>query len=430
MVSLARWPAVAIGAMLCTYGLEQWAQSSHIIFVAHPALTNYVTGLILLMALAVSLLKGRPIFTDLPVVAWVTYALFGLSFCSILWSIYPTGSLERWMAFWPYIVTKVVLTPLLVTRPKDIQHGFMSTLALGSVILVLLFTTADWYGRSIILMGSAGVTSSGQNLSNPLAIASLAGAVTLVAILMNFQGIGRAWQILRWFIAAIGLALSIKSGSRGQMIGLIFATLVFLPISRKFKSLGGFLGAATTVVFIGALTYWAFQQYAETYRWDLEEMSESFVSARLMTSQILLERWVSSSPWNWLMGLGSSASFDPNLLGNYPHLVMAEVLGEEGIVGFGLFVTVIFLAFRSIVVIYPVAQPYADARGVLAALGALFVFELVLSFKQGALLGVSHMFTYAIMLGKFELVVRRQVEASQGVEIAQRHPPPRLANTR
>ncbi len=401
--------AVVLAAILCLFAFEQWAQANSFFFVTHSKLTNYTTGTILLLGLALAVVSGKRVFAGYPTVGWLSLALYAFALASVSWSVYRSGTIDQWRQTWPYIVTVMGLCPLLIVHPQDLRVGFLATVAMGSVVLVLLFFTTEHVGRDIVLTGG---TVRGKG-GNPLAVASLAGHVVLISVLMNFRGAGRVWQILRWVVVAIGLVLAIKSGSRGQLFAMMVAMLVFLPVSRRVTSWKGFLATSVAVAVVGALIVWLYGQFATSGRWEWGSMFEAYRTTRAEMVKALMGQWLSSSPVRWLIGLGNSASFDPGIVGSYPHVVLIEVLCEEGMIGFGLFCAVIVLAIRSIVRVYRVAAPYADARGVLAALGALFFFQLLLSFKQGSMLKDTYLFAFAIMLGKFEVCVWRQNEAAK-----------------
>ena len=101
-------------------------------------------------------------------------------------------------------------------------------------------------------------------------------------------------------------------------------------------------------------------------------------------------------------GLGNSSAFQ--VIGIYPHITALEVLAEEGVVGAALYFTIIFLAFRSIKRMAGQPELSDSKRNALAILSGLFVFELILSWKQGSLLFSVYVFAYAIALARLEAV--------------------------
>lgn len=402
-------PPVALGAILCTYALEQWAQANSTLIAAYPTLTNYVTGLILVLALGVSLFRNGSVFRGYPAVGWVILLLFVYALVSVVWSVYRPGTIQQWVKHWPYIMTVVVLSPLLIREPRDLQTGLYATLTLGTVVVLLLFWTTETSARGIVLQpGVSGGAFDTSSKGNPLAIASLAGYVVLVAMLLNFSGASRFWQVLRWFLFAIGLALVVRSGSRGQFAALCLAGLVFLPISRQATSMKGFVSTFLGVFLVCGLMLWAASDVVGRGRWQWDDAVDSFYGGRVNTSATLLSYWLEGSPVYWLIGLGNSASFDPQIIGHYPHLMAAEILAEEGLFGLILLGVIVALAARCFFRAYPFVSAYADARGILTAIAALLVFELLVSFKQGSMLTNTYVFAFAIMLGKFELAIQRQ----------------------
>ncbi len=406
-VASLRWPSAALAGIICTFGIEQWAQSNNSFFWVHGTLTNYVTGGILSFALLVGFLRGKPLFSNYPAVGWVAIGLFVFSLMSAIWSVSPGITLDKWRSSWPYITTILVLSPLLIIEPRDLQHGFYATLALGTIILLLLLFTTDMVGRHIQLQTGTGIGNLRSFSGNPLAIASLAGHVTLIAILMNFRGVARVWHVARWLIVAVGLVISVKSGSRGQLFALLVTLLVFFPLSRRIQNVRGFAAGAFSLIVVIALAAWAHAFFAQSDRWAWDSMVDAYTSGRVDTSIRLLQYWAGSFPLHWLIGLGNSVSSDPFVLGGYPHVVLTEVLAEEGLIGFAMLWAVVILGARAITRSYPLCADFADARGVLAVLGGLFLFEVILSFKQGSLLGNNYAFAFAIMLGKFETAAIR-----------------------
>ena len=197
-----RRPSVALGAFMCTYGLEQWAQSRDSFFFVNNTLTNVLTTCVLLWALVVRQIKGQSAVTGgFPQVFWIIVALFGWSLISLIWTPDGTQGLSIWISRVPYILATVLIMPLVVRDTDDLKAAFQMTLLLGGVVLVLLAFDSAWVGRQIVLRQGAAIGSVMGDRGNPLATASLAGWVTLIAVLMNFRGAGRFWQLLRWPLA-------------------------------------------------------------------------------------------------------------------------------------------------------------------------------------------------------------------------------------
>jgi O-antigen ligase len=101
-----------------------------------------------------------------------------------------------------------------------------------------------------------------------------------------------------------------------------------------------------------------------------------------------------------VFGLGNSSAF--HVVGFYPHITALEVVAEEGILGAIIYFAILFLAFRNAIRISRNAALSASDRNALAILTGLFVFELILSWKQGSLLFSVYVFAYAIVLARLE----------------------------
>lgn len=405
---MLRKPAAALAAVLCTYGLEQWAQSQSSFFVEHTALTNIVTGLIVVLGVSLRALRGTPLVASYPRIGLMVLALFLYAALSVFWSVDLSVSTAQWARAWPYLVALVVLPPLLVTDLEDLRTGFMATLVLGSIIILLLLLTSDWGGRRIILQ-KTGWWSRTEKGGSPLALASLAGYVSLICLLMNFHGLGRIWQLIRWGVIAASLFVCFQSGSRGQLIALAAAAITFLPLSRRMRSVKGFLATAISLTVLFVAISWAFDQltHEQTRRWEWDRMVKSYQSNRVQMSLTLLQHWAAGGPLRWLVGLGNSASWSPAILGIYPHVVAVEVLAELGLIGLTMYTGVVAGTLVALRRLARSVRDHPTARGVTSALGALFLFELILTFKQGSMLGNQLLFAFATIIGVMSLSVRQ-----------------------
>ena len=250
-------------------------------------------------------------------------------------------------------------------------------------------------------------------------MASLSGYVGVTALLINLRGAGRVLQLVRFPIILLCLIVAFRSGSRGQLFAMVTAGILFLPLSRRIKNIGGFVGTAVGVAVILTLATYAYDLYAfqdnTNQRWNLGNMIDTYSGSRLGTSGILLSAWAEAGPIAWLIGLGVSASYSPDLIGFYPHLVMAETLGELGFVGFFLLWAVVIVAGRDLISIHRRVLEDPVARGFSAALGAIFLFEVILSFKQGSLLGSYTTLGLAVIIGRLADGCRRADPAGVGM---------------
>ena len=124
------------------------------------------------------------------------------------------------------------------------------------------------------------------------------------------------------------------------------------------------------------------------------------MSGRLEQALILVHHWY-GSPETILFGLGNSASFDPRVLGMYPHFVPLEILAEEGLVGFLAFLLILFVTGQNVAHCLRAIRDAPSERPLLAALAAMFLYALLLALKQGSLLNNLELFMFAILIGNY-----------------------------
>jgi len=232
--------------------------------------------------------------------------------------------------------------------------------------------------------------------------------VVLIAILADPWPQSKLWLPAKWVLVALCLALVVKSGSRGQLLGVVVLSAVCWPISRGMGSSRQFIGWILLLLFFGGITTWAMQEFwaeQETYyaggnRWS-EQAMQGAMSGRLDQALLLVGLWY-STPETVLFGLGNSASFDPRILGIYPHFVPLEILAEEGLIGFTLFLLTLFVTARNALRCYRHVQGIPSERPLFAVLIATFLYALLLALKQGNLLGNLELFLFGIVLGKYD----------------------------
>jgi hypothetical protein len=264
----------------------------------------------------------------------------------------------------------------------------------------------EWEYRSIVL-SSHGMPIYG----NPLAPAQIAGNVAFATLFLKFKHKIKIWALLKWIVIALNLALIVKSGSRGQLIAAILLMGLALPFSQQIHSIKGWIVIAITISSIASITYWTLDLFwggsqkiggQIAGRWSEETMSED-MAGRFDNVLLLMRLWF-STPMTLLFGLGNSTSYDPRVIGIYPHFVPAEILCEEGLIGFVLFILILLLTIRSVVHTYEKVKHNEQDRSVLVVLCLMFLYAFILSMKQGSMIGNLDLFMFVIMIGKFERI--------------------------
>lgn len=419
-------PPVALAGVFCVFGLKQWGQAASPWLAANGTFTNYAVGAIVLVALLRHVLRGECALCNIRRSTWLVIALYGYSALSLLWTPRPDLVGDIWLHDIPYVLAFVLVAPLLVGSSNDLQKPLAVTMMVGGVIVVGLIIYGKWGDRGLIV----GSATGHEEESNPLAIASVAGAVGSAAMYLQTKYLRVTGRLLRLAIVAACLGVIIRSGSRGQLLAFVLSLVVFMPVAFKLSQLRSLLPIVLGLVVMAVTAQFAAEHFIhrDDSRWD-KAGAEEAASGRLTMSLALLAKW-SETPASVIFGLGNSASFDPSVVGFYPHDVPAETLGEEGLVGFGLYVALLWVAASGAAQTLRMVRDDPESRGLLAALCANFLFSFITSLKEGNMLSSVFYFLSAILLARMpELVAARDGSGIRSEKIAPTTPAgPAFAN--
>ena len=415
-----RQPSIALAAVLCLYGLKQWGQSTNAFLAEHREIANYAAALIAIFGVFIATVRRSCLFCQIPRVSILVGLLYLYALFSAGWAPDPQASLQQWITQGPYIATIVLVAPLLLSNARDVRTAFLATAITGGAICFLALQFGNWGFRGLVLYGDFD-----ESETNPLALASMAGTALMVAAFSLSRENRSTWRIFSIACIPACVAVILKSGSRGQLlasgVALIAASPIYFRI-RSLRSIGAMFLAAGVLVGLG---WWASTLVEiDSARWSSTDSVES-VSGRLELARALLVA-STSHPLTALFGLGNSSSI--TLLGIYPHITGLEVLAEEGLIGAALYCSIIISAIRSIARASAALPEKGFDRQGLAILAGLFIFELLLSWKQGTLLSSVYVFAYAIMLGYFERNVADSKLAPALTSQAAWPQPPNLPN--
>jgi hypothetical protein len=392
----ALWrPSVSVAAVLCIYGLKQWGQATSAWLAAHGLFTNFAIGAVVLTALAIRMLRGKCVFCNVRQGTWAVIALYAYAFFSLLWTPRPDLALNMWAVAYPYVTAAVLLAPLAIQDSDDLYQSYFALLIMGGVLVFALLLFAKWGDRGVLISGGAAELET-----NPLAIANLGGAVASAALFLRTRSLPVLSWIVRLVVVAAALALIVKSGSRGQLVATLATLILMMPVAFQISHVRGLVPMfiAMAVIFCAA------EYSAENFirrdddRWSQTDATGA-ASERWRMNQAVLEHWA-QSPGSVLFGLGNSAAYDPNILGGYPHDVPLETLGEEGVVGFIIYLSINGLALRGLLRGMRLTKDDTGSRRLLAVAGANFVFSLITTLKEGNMVGSAEFFMAAIILAR------------------------------
>jgi len=388
-----RKPAVALAGILCLYGLKQWGQNSSAFLAQHKTIANLSIGILVVAAAAVRLARGQCLFCKVTSVSWLVFALYFYAVLTLSWTQNLSDVLFQWSLHWPYLITIVVVAPLIIGKIDDLRAAFNWTVVIGTVICGLAMFFGTWGSRGLVVYGDVFETQS-----NALAIASLGGTVLIVGTLSLQQSQKKLLRLICIFAIPLGVAVVLRSLSRGQLVAGGIAILCAWPIAYRVRNFGTFLQFAIGLAALAAIGWLAFDfLQIDPKRWSSEQSAED-AEGRL-NAAIALLNIAAANPLSLLFGLGNSSSF--HYIGFYPHVAALEVLAEEGLLGFALFTIV---AVKTVGAIRRLAARFDSSaskyRATVGILAALFIFEFLLTFKQGSLLSCTYTFAYAMLLEK------------------------------
>jgi hypothetical protein len=394
-----RVPVAAVLGMLSMFGLEQIGQLGATWFLRFGAFGNVAFGVAVLVGL-VRLLPGAIPFGVQTVRTgkWV-YLLFAYALISTLWTPVPDVTTQLWPSAAPYLVTGTLVAPLLFTGLADLRRAQWYLVLVGVVAIPYVLFFGPWFGRVLVLGGGFGQ-------GNPLEIAALGAYAAFAVAFMPGAFRGPLRLATSWVVIAAASALSYRTGSRGQLVGLVLCMMIFLPLTKatslsrqvsRFISLGGLVLLSI---------YLGYESLSE--RWGTERLSAD-VGGRLEGALDVVAAAYESG-FGIVFGLGNSASFSERLLGFYPHNIPLEILAEEGLVGFTLYAMVLLAVWRSLLVTFRASAANTLARNVWGFLGSLVAFEFLLTLKQGNLLGSWRFFMVAILVCKLPYLIRARAD--------------------
>ena len=388
-----RSPPSCVSALYCLFPLKQLGQSSVASLQVHSWLTNVFVGLIVVLALFRSWSTLRQ-HLRIGAAAYVLAAsIYAYALCSTTWTLAQDDALQNWSAAWPYIVTSVLLTPLAISDVREMRIALRWLIWTGGLICLVLLVGGDWGSRGLLIIGN-----DGEFESNPLAISATAGTVVIVALIRGPTS--KNWiETLAAIIAGVSaIFLTIRSGSRGELIAAIVAVLAVAPMRFSLTKLRDLVAivAVFSVLAVGLVVGMSHYMAGGDARWTSSTLATD-AAGRLDMAFKLLDRW-SQSGSAILFGLGNSASFDSRVVGFYPHVMPIEILGEEGVIGFSLFVGLLIITIRSGFAALKSAADRPLDRDTIAASVALVLFALIVSSKQGNLLGNYMLFTSMIIV--------------------------------
>ncbi len=407
-------PPIALAGVICLFGLKQWGQTSSPLLAQYPTLTNFVIGALTLVAVLRAAFRRSCLFCRVPAAEICIGFLLLYALLSLTWSLDPESGLETWSLTAPYLAVVVFLSPLVIDDLQDLRTAFRWLTVTGGAICALAVVFGTWGIRGLQVELSLGDAGAATVEASPLAIAELGGTVAIAAGIFLIERRRLLFNIVAACAIPFALAAIIRSGSRGQLIAIVPAFLIAASVALRLRGIRSWSALALLILLIVGLGWWATSLVdVDKARWLGTENAADAVEGRLQMAGVVLDAAL-AHPLTMLIGLGNSSSF--RLLGIYPHIAIAEVLAEEGLPGISLYLAILIYSVASIRRAASALVDDPARRVTLGVLTGVFVYELVLSWKQGSLLGSPYVFCYAIVLGRVALALAPGLQRAPPVE--------------
>lgn len=409
-------PGWAFALVATMYAAEQLVQAAGGVFLRFPPLANFmVAGIAGIAAIRLLLVTERPLagYTGRPL--GLCIALFAWSAITLAWTPSYENASRLIGDGVPYFILFVLTAPLLIADIADARRALWATMLMAIAVAVGLLANPEVRSAS----GRLGVALSATERTSPLAIGDLGGLAIILGALL--RPMDRTGLTLLAKIAAVllGVALALMSGSRGQVLFAVLLGVAFLPLARQVRNVGGFFATVGAIAFVGGGAYLLAPLVLDrlgSERWDAASLQEG-VGVRLNNVMVLVEAQL-EQPLSYAIGLGYNAftAYTPDYTEPYSHNVPLDVFAELGMPAFIVFAALLWIGVRQFRALLRRHSDDPVNRSVVATMGALASFYLLLCTKQGNLWATGPLFMMLIAIGRVQSREHELSDATEPVE--------------
>ena len=318
---------------------------------------------------------------------WVAFGVVVLA--AVLWAGQQTLAVDRASFWWILILLPSIAAVRVASKPRFVAQFLATGFVVGCLIIVLGLPG---------LFGFARLAVIGENTLQT-------GAITLIVAILSILWVVRGaspWvRPLIAILIVVGLAESIASGSRGPV--LAFVLVLGYAFSRRMLSgrrlTGHDLGMAALATIAVVVLALAIDRLPGQSIARLLQFGEAVSSGGPFGSSIQARENLFSIAVNMFVdrpilgnGTGAFAAYTTTHAGltefTYPHNDLLQIAAEFGIVGAGLFVSLVAVALLRRI---PADPLWISVKG-------LVIFMLALSFTSGDIYGDRLMWSLFVLL--------------------------------
>lgn len=413
------YPSLSTSLCLSLFPLKQLMQASSGFFrdtLLGSQVINVVIGLAAAIAVIRQTIRNPEQFRGyITSSLLLTIGLYCWGVTTCLWSYAGTEGLASFSSAIPYIILYLFIVPALIPSLDTLCRVIWAWLLLNTCLSALILMNPEftsWAGRLVLNLGVAGLKIT---KTNPLEIGAAGGICIILGVLYQGARLKTLVALVRLAAVLLGTVLVIRSGSRGQFLFAIVASIVAYPAARQVTdfrraalALVG-LGIVVVIILLIAERVRSSGTSDEERRWASEGF-ESGSNVRGGNIVLLLGEFA-SSPGRWLTGLGFQSYYSLDPTQEYSHCIAVDALAELGLIGAALFVAIFAQAAWLFRQVFDQVRDSSQLRNGLGCLLAILLFYFLIANKQGNLTGSPALFGFVLMLARIHRA-QPQSEAS------------------
>jgi hypothetical protein len=397
-------------------GLDQLATISSTYFQRNGSIINFVIAGIIGVAFVRSLFNRESVpwrSKGITLSLWLLMAYTGLS---LMWS----PSFQKGSQYWlkqglPYFILLMVILPYVLTSLQKTYDAIrlVQLLALGFVAYFVF--GVEWGLRGLAIEPRVLATGEIVTETSSLSLGEMGASLVVISGLL-WTDKSLVWRVLRVFGVILGLAIAAKSGSRGQFFFALIAVTFCMPFMisvRKLitpKTVVAVPLLAVALFFVSSFLISSESKFNQN-RFEQGQIEDSYAVRLNMCAKLLEKAW--EEPVSTIFGLGNSASFHHEVVGFYPHNIPLEILGEEGLLGFVLFMGLLACSGVAVVRLWTMNLP-PEVRSAIGVLFGMLLLQFLISLKQGSLITSAFLWSAFLLLERvYNIALRDQNAATR-----------------
>ena len=373
--------------------------------VAYIILRQIPVALIMgIVAVGTYLLVDRRAAPPLTAVMVLQLIMVGLITATTLWAEVPDMAWVKWDWAFKTMVFSAFVPFVIRSRVQIEAFAQCYVLSLSANFIpfgIKTLISGGGYGTNLgLARGNSGLAEGGLLSTFCLMV------VPIILYLAKNSQLVPQWKVLRfayWGIAALAIATAIGTYERSALIGLVVLGGAMWMRSKHKLGFGLVVCAVTAVVIYATSSAWN-ERISSIGNYQSDNSSYT----RLMVWKWTLE-YTATHPWgggfyafliNHIEVPGMNGEPATMQFGRAFHSIYFEVLGEQGYLGLGLFLSITALTFINLHRIARKAQAHPELAWV-AGLANALQSGLAVFMTAGAFVGIAFqpMYWYFVALG-------------------------------